>query len=294
MTSQHSNLTTTEIEAIAAKLDHARANNYQIPPLTKSRPELTQQDGYQIASAIRSLRCEKDKDVVLGRKIGFTNKAIWPEFNVYRSNWSYMYSSSIVDLTTESKAADGTVVCDLTHCSNLEPKIEPEIVLGLKDRITSGMSDEQLLGCVDWVAHGFEIVCSIFPGWKFTAADTTAAFALHSRLLLGPKQHLPLTAAASSADLFSQLQDFGISLFQNDKNVDTGGGSNVLGSPIKALRHLAELLEHDDTNKPLGSHEMVTTGTLTRALSIEIGDTWRTEIEGIAIPGLEVRFETTK
>ena len=29
------------------------------------------------------------------------------------------------------------------------------------------------------VGHGFEIVQSIFPGWKFSTADTVGAFSLH-------------------------------------------------------------------------------------------------------------------
>ena len=45
-------------------------------------------------------------------------------------------------------------------------------MLGLKTPVESTMSDEQILGCIDWMAHGFEIVVSVFPGWKFTAADT--------------------------------------------------------------------------------------------------------------------------
>jgi hypothetical protein len=35
---------------------------------------------------------------------------------------------------------------------------------------------------------------------------------------------------------------------------------------------------------------MVTTGTITTALSIRTGETWRTELEGIALPGLSVEF----
>ena len=43
-----------------------------------------------------------------------------------------------------------------------------------------------MLDCIEWVAHGFEIVQSIFPGWKFTGVDCLAAEGLHGALLLGP------------------------------------------------------------------------------------------------------------
>jgi 2-oxo-3-hexenedioate decarboxylase len=47
------------------------------------------------------------------------------------------------------------------------------------------MDETALLACIDWVAHGFELVQSIFPGWKFSAPDAAAAFGLHGALLIG-------------------------------------------------------------------------------------------------------------
>lgn len=41
---------------------------------------------------------------------------------------------------------------------------------------------------------------------------------------------------------------------------------------------------------PLQANEMVTTGTVTAAQAVHSGETWRTEIEGIALPGLSVTF----
>ena len=67
-----------------------------------------------------------------------------------------------------------------------EPRIEPEIVFRLAAAPTPGMDERALLGCVDAVAHGFEVVQSIFPGWGFTAPDAVAAFGVHGALLLGP------------------------------------------------------------------------------------------------------------
>jgi 2-oxo-3-hexenedioate decarboxylase len=37
------------------------------------------------------------------------------------------------------------------------------------------MSDSALIDCVDWIVLGYKIVQSIFPDWKFSAADTVAA-----------------------------------------------------------------------------------------------------------------------
>ena len=88
-----------EIQSLATKLEDARSKNYQIQPLTESISDLDQDKSYHVAAALRALRCERDNDEIVGRKIGFTNKSIWPEFNVDRSNWSYMYRSSVFDLS---------------------------------------------------------------------------------------------------------------------------------------------------------------------------------------------------
>ena len=50
-----------------------------------------------------------------------------------------------------------------------EPRIEPEIVFGLSRAPAQDMDDATLIGCVEWVAHGFELVQSIFPGLEILA-----------------------------------------------------------------------------------------------------------------------------
>jgi 2-oxo-3-hexenedioate decarboxylase len=64
----------------------------------------------------------------------------------------------------------------------------------------------------------------------------------------------------------------------------------VLGGPLLALAHLAEVLAGDRHNPPLRAGEIVTTGTLTRAFPIAAGETWTTSLDGIALDGLAVSF----
>lgn len=285
-----------DIRSIAAKLQDARTNNHQIEPVSWANPDLDQAKGYQIAASLRALREESAGETAIGRKIGFTNRNIWPEYNIDRSNWSYAYDSTVIDLTDENSHScvsysDDMAKVDINHLSNLQPKIEPEVVLGLASPVSPSMSDAELLGSLEWIAHGFEVVASIYPDWKFTAADTTAAFALHGLLLIGPKIYVSEAAARSPERLLRSLENFKIELRRNGKKVDEGVGSNVLGSPVKALRHLVELLEKDKFNSPLAAGECVTTGTLTRALDIQHGDVWATRLSGVELPGLEVRFK---
>jgi 2-keto-4-pentenoate hydratase len=64
---------------------------------------------------------------------------------------------------------------------------EPEIVFRLAAAPSPHMDEAALFGCIDWVAQGFEIVQSVFPGWKFAPADTVIVNGLHGALLLAPR-----------------------------------------------------------------------------------------------------------
>jgi 2-oxo-3-hexenedioate decarboxylase len=143
-----------------------------------------------------------------------------------------------------------------------------------------------LLGCIDWVAHGFELVQSIFPRWEFTLPDTVAAYGLHGRLLVGPRHSLD----GQGDDWLGNLSTFEIDLERDEMVVDQGRASNVLGGPVSALRHLVEVLANDPVNPPLAAGEIVTTGTLTRAFPVAPGETWTTKPKGVALHGIAIRF----
>jgi 2-oxo-3-hexenedioate decarboxylase len=167
-----------------------------------------------------------------------------------------------------------------------EPRIEPEIVFALKRAPEPGMDAAQLLGCIDRVAHGFEIVQSLFPAWKFAAADTVAAFGLHGALRIGPWQAI----AGRAAYWQDALGSFEIDLSCNGKPIDHGRAVNVLDGPLYALRHLVDVLAADPAQPMLAAGDIVTTGTLTRAFPVAAGQTWTTTLHGIELPGLRLHM----
>jgi 2-oxo-3-hexenedioate decarboxylase len=148
------------------------------------------------------------------------------------------------------------------------------------------MSEGELIGCVDWIAHGFEIVHSIFPRWKFTAADAVAAYGVHTALLLGDR-HSIVAEPRRGADALSR---FSIELICHDGTIKTGHAENVLGGPLSALRFLVEELTRYPESEPLRAGEIVTTGTLTEAMPVISGQIWSTELAGIDIRGLQLRL----
>lgn len=231
----------------------------------------------RIAGRIRDARLAQG-DRVAGRKIGFSNTRIWPIYGVDRPIWGHVWSSTRLDGTGPDPLADLTGLP--------EPRIEPEIVLSLWRAPEPGMDDAALLGCIDAVAPGFEIVQSVFPGWKVTAPGAAAAFGLHGRLIVGPWQPI----GADRAGWGARLRDFGVTLCKGGVAVETGHARNVLGGPVQALRHLVQTLAAEDTPEPLRAGELVSTGTLTDAHPVAPGQAWSARFDGIALPDLHLRF----
>ena len=150
-----------------------------------------------------------------------------------------------------------------------------------------GMDEWALLECLEFVAHGFEVVQSLFPGWKFAPADTVAAFGLHGALLLGPQHRI---TDENRRAWFERLQTFEVGLFRDGVNVDRGHARNVLGGPLSALKDVVLVLSCDPYNPAIAAGEIVTTGTVTRAFAMARGETWCSEFSGAPFEGLTLRL----
>jgi 2-oxo-3-hexenedioate decarboxylase len=97
-------------------------------------------------------------------------------------------------------------------------------------------------------------------------------------------------SALAEPGLIAALESFSINLLCNGHVCATGKGRNVLGSPLAAIAHLIAVLVKQPQYMPLQANELVTTGTITAAQVVRPRETWRTAINGIALPGLSVRF----
>jgi 2-oxo-3-hexenedioate decarboxylase len=243
----------------------------QITPLTARYPAFEISDAYRIARTIRDLRAARGERPV-GRKIGFTNRDAWPKFGADAPMWGYLYASTVCDLEGASRASLAGVA---------EPRIEPEIIFGLAKAPTPDMDEEALAGCLAWVAHGFEIVHSIYPGWNCLAADAVAGFGMHSSLWIGPRYSYTTRAE----EWIRELRACEAELFCNGASIDRGQAANVLGGPLMALRALVAVLAVDPHSPPLVAGDVVTTGSLTRAPPIAVGEIWTTQMSGIPLDG---------
>jgi 2-oxo-3-hexenedioate decarboxylase len=270
-------LSPSDIGAIARQIKSAQDQVRQIQPLTSQWPGFELASAYEVGQRVQEARLAEGA-LTVGRKIGFSNSKLWSQYGVRQPIWGYMYDRTVVAV------ADQHALCSLARFA--EARIEPEIVFHFHSAPPAGGNLAAILACIDWVAHGFEIVQSHYPGWRFEAADTVADGGLHGALLLGQIQPV----AGLGGNLIAELESFSIVLTCDGVVRDTGVGANVLGHPLAALAHLIAVLADQPQYQPLQAGDMVSTGTITAAHEIHIGETWRTELNGIALPGLGATF----
>src|SRR5262245_574235 len=212
-----------DVKLIADEVVTALTSHRQIPTFSSRPIGLSLCQAYRVTPLLRS-SFEAGGEKIVGRKIGFTNREMWKVYGVQSPIWGYATNRTTYELASTKVMP----VKDFT-----EPRIEPEIMFGLKAAPLPGMNEAALLDCIEWVALGYEIVQSIFPGWKFAAADTVAANGVHGALMIGPRHAI----ARRKTEWQRELATFGVELYCNGNLSQRGGGALVLDSPLLALRH---------------------------------------------------------
>ncbi|MCA0051447.1 hydratase [Mesorhizobium sp. B283B1A] len=259
---------------IADEVFDTMAAPREVSPFSERFPGFGLEDSYRIVNEIRRRR-EARGERVVGRKIGFTNAAAWAGYGISGPIWNYLYDATTSDLKSGSTFSIG-------GWPNV--RMETEVALGLSEAPDPSMEDIDLLHCVEWAALDFEICTSIFPDWRFKVSDA-AATGVHVALLLGVRHPIGETRKHWA----DELETFSVTLSEAAGAHATGGGAQVLGSPIKALRHLVRQLALYG-GEPLVPGEVVTTGTLTQALPAVSCELWRASVKGAHFGDIEVRL----
>jgi len=266
------------IGAIATRLIDAHDSATLIAPITATERDFDVPAAYDVLHEIERRRIEQGW-VQVGRKIGFTNRTIWARYGVYQPMWAHVWTHTVHFATA------GTVTLELKGFA--QPRIEPEVVFKLAAAVPVTDDPLAMLACVEWMAPGFEIVQSHFPGWKFEAADCTAAFGLHGALVVGPAVAL---TEGNRAEIAGALPRFALTLRRGGEVIDVGVGANVLDSPALALVHLARVLAAQSQFPALAAGEVITTGTLTDAWPVAPGQTWSSDYGMLPVAGMTLTF----
>lgn len=268
-----------DTSSLARDLSAAYASRHTTLTPPSARPEgLDLASAYAVERAYQTLR-QDDGHHVVGRKVGYANKAMWRALKLETLVWAHMYDDTV-------QSADRNVAA-LAIDRMCAPKIEPEIVFKLKSPLDGAVTDPAaVLEAVEWLALGFEIIDCPFVDWKFQPVDFVAAFGLHAALVVGDPR--PVTPARIPA-LVDELATFTVQLRKDGEVVAEGAGKNSLRSPALCLGELASAIARQPGASPLVAGELISSGTLTESMRLTSGSVWSATVSGLDVPDLSLR-----
>lgn len=249
---------------IAAELWKARRDRTTIRP-PSTRFDFNLDDGYAVSANVYARRIEAGARRA-GLKIGFTNTAVWASLGLGEPICAVVYDTSVRDADARTET-----VVDIAPF--VAPKIEPEIVLGIA---SNGVA---------WWALGFEIVDCHYPAWTMTPADALADGGVHGALVIGAR--IPL-----ATDAHALRSPFRIELERNDRSYEASTTSAVLGGPLQALERATAICANGGILISPQPGDVVTTGSLTSAPLVAVGETWTVRAERDA-PPLRIRVRSS-
>ena len=265
--------------AIAQELLSAYETDQMVAIPPSARPGFDLNAAYEVEAALKRIR-EASGHRAAGRKVGYANKAMWRVLKLETLVWAHMYDDTV------QHSDNNSATLTLPHRRSL--KIEPEIVFGLKQPITSeGLDTTSALESTDWLALGFEIIDCPFPDWKFQPSDFVASFGLHAALVVGERVHI---LPKMIAGLVDQLARFKLRMLKNGEFVEEGSGRNSLRSPALCLAELGAAIVRRFPTEPLSAGEIISSGTLTAGHLTNEGNVWTAEVEGLPLPSLTLRL----
>ena len=254
------------IQQLGDELFEALQGRKTLAPLTSRHPDITIADAYAVQQRMMARRLAAG-EIVIGKKIGVTSKAVMNMLGVYQPDFGWLTDGMVYN-EGEAIPAD----------SLIQPKAEGEIAFMLKKTLKGpGITAADVLAATDGVMACFEIVDSRIQDWKIKIQDTVADNASCGVFVLGDRLVDPRDV---------DLATCGMVLEKNGEIVATGAGAAALNHPANAVAWLANTLgEHGIA---LEAGEVVLSGSLGIMVPVAAGDNLRVTIGGIG--GCSVRF----
>ena len=112
----------TDTKEIATRMLTAYDCGTLTEPPSSAQRGFAWDDAYQVAAAIHAARLARHERPA-GRKIGFTNRNIWPEYGATSPIWAHVYDTTVI-YAKDNRA-------NVLLANSASPRIEPEIAFRL-------------------------------------------------------------------------------------------------------------------------------------------------------------------
>src|SRR5699024_3438425 len=234
--------------------------------LTDRFPSLSRDDAYRI-QLIQIDEKVKAGDMIVGKKIGLTSRAMQELLGVNEPDYGHLLQSMM--------RQDGEV---LPIEQFIEPRLESEIAFILKDDLAGpNVRAQDVFEATDYVVPAFEVIDSRIANWDIKFEDTVADNGSSARAVLGGEP-----TRLTDVD----LSHIGMNVYKNGQLIDQAAGAAVMGNPLEAVAWLANALSEFDIKLLKG--EVILSGALAKAVPVNQGDTFKAEFAHIG--SVEVAF----
>jgi 2-oxo-3-hexenedioate decarboxylase len=90
-------LAAQRIREIATEAFSLLGTGQQVSLFSSRYPGFDLAEAYDVAAQVRAMRAARG-ETAIGRKIGFTNRAVWGSYSIAGPIWNYMFDSTVNDL----------------------------------------------------------------------------------------------------------------------------------------------------------------------------------------------------
>lgn len=228
----------------------------------------TEEDAYAVQVEVRDEKIRRGCRVV-GKKIGFTGKAMRQQFGLKRPDYGNVFSDQVFPQGTPI-AVDNF----------FNPKVEGEIAFILKSDLRGpGVTVSEVVQATQGVMACLEFVDTRWDmaRMKFDIRHSIADNAACGGILLGSRL-VPLEGL--------DLRYLAMFVEKNGELVSSGAGVEVMGDPANAVAWLANAMaEHGNYLK---AGEVILSGAITGATPVQAGDSMQVSFSQLG--SISVKF----
>ncbi|MDB9701559.1 fumarylacetoacetate hydrolase family protein [Salibacteraceae bacterium] len=197
---------------------------------------------------------------IIGRKIGLTSFAVQKQLGVDQPDFGVLTDKMQVD-----------EIAPVPMSVLMQPKAEAEIAFYLsKDIENENVDITELIASISYAAPAIEIVGSMVRDWDIRITDTIADNASASHFVIGENR-----VVIDGLD----LEGCKMKMTRGGEVVSEGQGSACMDNPLNAVLWLAKTMIK--YGSPLKAGDVLLSGALGPMVSVNPGDEFCAEIEGI-------------
>jgi 2-oxo-3-hexenedioate decarboxylase len=241
---------------IANEIHWHQKNVLEMDKITTRYAGLTLEDAYEIQkmNIIKDLQAGEQ---FVGWKMGLTSLAKQQSVGVNQPIYGRLLKSM--------KMIDG----ELSLEGLIHPRVEPEFAFLINKRLEgANVSEQDVWQATECIIPAVEIIDSRYRDFSFNLIDVVSDNASSAKFLLSEQSFSP------SQFQWEKVQ---VTMKLNDKIVQEGKGSAVMGHPVRSVVELVKMLHSSGLCIEPGM--IVLTGGITEAIHVSSGDLLEVEFD---------------